>query len=168
MSFKYNIRRTRNGVQVGVRCYRWRIFSISLVWSILWVLAAVKAYESAWGKNYLGFMSILFCAFVASLGAVIAVNSVLSYALILSPLSGLRLRVSFFGLSTTRSIALSDVNSFGFGHFSHSLIPVLRLELRNPSGRNKWVVLARETTEREVDAFLQDIEGQGFLLPGHR
>jgi hypothetical protein len=96
---------------------------------------------------------------------VLAVNSVLSHTLILSSGPQLRLRVSFFGVSTTRLIDLNDVNGFGFGHFSHSLIPVLRLELRNPSGRNKWVVLARETTESEVDAFLQDIEAQGFLLP---
>jgi hypothetical protein len=28
-----------------------------------------------------------------------------------------------FGLSKTRFIGLSDVHNFGFGHFSHSLIP---------------------------------------------
>ena len=164
-SFKYSIRRTGDGVQVGIRCYRWKVFSISLSWSILWVLAAAKAYESGWGKSYFGFLFIPFCAFLASLGVVIAVNSVLSHTLILSPGPQLWLRVPFFGISRTRLIDLNDVNSFGFGHFSHSLIPVLRLELRNPSGRNKWVVLARETTESEVDAFLQDIEAQGFLLP---
>ena len=135
---------------------------------MLWVLAALKAYESGWIKNYFVLLSIPFCALLAGLGIFNVVNSVLSHTLILSPSSALQLRASFFGLSTTRLINLSDVESFGFGHFSHSLIPVLKLELRTRGARNKWVVFARGTTEQEVEAFLQDIAAQGFRLPRSR
>jgi hypothetical protein len=164
-SLNYDIRKTRDGVQVEIRSYRWKVFCISLLWSIVWVFAALKAYESGWTKNYFALLSIPFCALLAGLGIFNVVSSVLSHTLILSPPSVLQLRASFFGLSTTRLINLSNVASFGFGHFSHSLIPVLKLELRTRSGRNKWVVLASGITEREVDAFLQDIEAQGFRLP---
>jgi hypothetical protein len=163
-SFKYDIRKTRDGVRLTIRCYRWKVFWISLLWSMIWALAAAKAL-SGWNKSYFLFLCIPFCALLAGLGAFNVVNSVLSHTLIVSPPSELRVRSSFFGLSKTRSISLSDIYSFGFGHFSHSLIPMLRLELRNPSGRSKWIEFARGTTEREVDAFLQDIKAQGFQLP---
>ena len=66
-------------------------------------------------------------------------NAVLSYTLILSPAAGLRARTSFSGLATNRLIDLNDINSFGFGYASHSLIPVLRVELRNPEDEtNGW------------------------------
>jgi hypothetical protein len=154
----------RDGVQLRIRCYRRRVFWISLLWTMIWTLAALKAL-SGWEENYFIFMCIPFCALLAGLGAINVVNSALSHTLILSPPSELRVRSSFFGFSRTRSINLSDICSFGFGHFSHSLIPMLRLELRNPNGRSKWIEFARGTTEREVDAFLQDIETQGFQLP---
>jgi hypothetical protein len=127
-SFKYDVRKTRDGVRLRIRGYRWKVFWISLLWSMLWALAAAKAYESGWDKNYFVFLCIPFCALLAGLGAFNVVNLVLSHKLILSPPSGQRLRSSFFGLSTTRFISLSDVHNFGFGHFSHSLIPVLKFE----------------------------------------
>jgi len=64
-----------------------------------------------------------------------------------------------------RSIDLRDVISFGFGLASHSLTPVLKLERQTSGARTKWVVLASQTKEGEVNAFLQDIEAQGFQLP---
>lgn len=165
-SFKYDIRKTRDGVRLGICCYRWKVFWISLLWTMTWALAAAKAL-SAWDKNYFIFLCIPFCALLAGLGAFNVVNSLLSHTLTLSSPSELRVRSSFFGLSKTRSITLSDISSFGFGHFSHSLTPMLRLELRNPRDprRSKWIAFARGTTEREVDAFLQDVEAQGFRLP---
>jgi hypothetical protein len=54
------------------------------------------------------------------------------------------------------------VNSFGFGRAWHSFTPVLRLEIRTPSPRTKWVVLASGTSEHEVNAFLREIETRGF------
>jgi len=164
-SFKYDVRRKGDGVQVVIRCYRWKVFYISLLWSMFWGLSAAKAYESEWTKSYFVFLSIPFCALLAVLGLFNVVRSVLSHTLILSLPSELHIRASFFGLSTTRLINVSDVESFGPGHFSHSLIPVLRLELRARSGRNEWIVFARGTSEREVNVFLQDIAAQGFLLP---
>jgi hypothetical protein len=166
-SFKYDIRKTRNGVRLKIRCYRWKVFWISLLWTMIWVWAAAKAL-SLWGGNYFIFLCIPFCALLAGLGVFNVVNSILSHTLFLPSPSELRVRSSFFGLSKTRSINLSDICSFGFGHFSHSLTPMLRLELRNPRdprGRSKWIEFARGTTEREVAAFLQDIEAQGFRLP---
>jgi hypothetical protein len=130
---------------------------------MVWALATAKAL-SGWDKNFFIFLAIPLCALLAGLGVFNVVNSVLSHTLILSSPSELRVRFSFC-ISKTRSINLSDIYSFGFGHFSHSLIPMLRLEVRNPSGRSKWIEFARGTTEREVDAFLQDIEAQGFQLP---
>jgi hypothetical protein len=121
--------------------------------------------KSWWGKTYFGFLFLVVCVLFASFGTFLAVNSVLWRTLILSPLSGLRLRTSFFGVGTNKSISLRDVNSFGFGLATHSFTPVLRLELRTPSARTKWVVLASWTTQNEVSAFLQDIEAQGFQLP---
>jgi hypothetical protein len=106
----------------------------------------------------IAFVFPLLCALLASLGAVIAVNAVLPYTLILSPAAGLRVRTSFFGLATNRLIHLNYIKSFEFGYASHSLIPALRLELRNPRGRNQWIVVTKGTTEQEVNAFLQDIE----------
>jgi hypothetical protein len=164
-SFKYNVRKTQDSVEVEVGRYRWSGFLISLLWSILWVVAAAEAYESWWGQTYFGFLFLMVGLLLASFGTFIAVNSVLWRTLILSPSSGLRLRTSFFGVATNKSINLSDVNSFGFGLATHSFTPVLRLELRTPSARTKWVVLASRTTEHEVNAFLQDIEAQGFQLP---
>jgi hypothetical protein len=131
---------------------------------MVWALATAKAL-SGWDKNFFIFMAIPLCALLAGLGLFNVLNSVLSHTLILSSPSELRVRSSFFGISNTRSINLSDIYSFGFGHFSHSLTPMLRLEVRNPSGRSKWIEFARGTTEREVDTFLQDIEAQGFRLP---
>jgi hypothetical protein len=98
-SFKYDIQKTRDGVGLRLRGYRWKVFWISLLWSMLWALAAAKAYESGWDKNYFVFLCIPFCALLACWGTVISVNSVLSHTLTLSPSSELRLRVSFFGLS---------------------------------------------------------------------
>jgi hypothetical protein len=135
-----------------------------MLWTMIWALAAAKAL-SGWDKNYFIFLCIPFCALLAGLGVFNVVNSVLSHTLFLSSPSELRVRSSFFGLSKTRSVNLSDICSFGFGHFSHSLTPMLRLELRNPSGRTRWIEFARGITEKEVDAFLRDIEAQGFQLP---
>lgn len=166
-SFKYDIRKTRDGVRLRICCYRWKVFWVSLLWTMIWALAAAKAL-SGWDKSYFIFLCIPFCALLAGLGVFSVVNSVLSRTLILSSSSELRVRSSFFGLSKTRSINLSDICSFGFGHFSHSLTPMLRLEIRNPRdprGRSKWIAFALGTTEREVDAFLQDVEAQGFRLP---
>lgn len=166
-SFEYDIRKTQDGVRLRIRCYRWKVFWISLLWSMAWALATAKALSSL-DKSFFIFLCIPFCALLAGLGVFNVVNSVLSHTLILSSPSELRVRSSFFGLSKTRSINLIDIYSFGFGSFSHSLTPMLRLELRNPRdprGRSKWIEFARGTTEREVDAFLRDIEAQGFRLP---
>lgn len=122
-------------------------------------------YKSEWGASAIAFVFLPLCASLACLGAVIAVNAVLSYTLILSPSVGLRVRTSFFGLATTRLIHFDDINTFGFGYASHGLTPVLRLELRNARGRNEWIALAKGTTEREAHAFLNDAEAQGFRLP---
>jgi hypothetical protein len=163
-SFNYDVRRTQDGVRVTIRDYQWKRFLISLLWTMVWALAVAKAL-SAWDGNFFVLLSIPFCALFAALGAYNVVASVLSHTLTLLP-SELRVRSSFFGLSKTKSISLSDIESFGFGKASHSLRPVLRLVLRNPSGkRSKWIEFARGTTEREVDAFLVNIGAQGFQLP---
>jgi hypothetical protein len=164
-SFKYNVRKTQDGIEVEIGPYRWKGFLVSLLWSILWIVAGAQAYESWWGKTYFGFLFLVVCVLLASFGTFLAINSALWRTLILSPSSGLRLRTSFFGVATNKSINLSDVNSFGFGLATHSFTPVLRLELRTSRARTKWVVLASRTTENEVNAFLQDIEAQGFQLP---
>ena len=168
-AFEYDVRRTRNGVEVEIGRYRWKGFLISLLWSILWIAAAAEAYQSWWGKTYFGFLFLVVCVLLASFGTVLAVKSVLWRTLILSPSSELRLRTSFFGLGRNRSIDLRDVISFGFGLASHSFTPVLKLELRTSGARTKWVVFASQTTEDEVSAFLRDIEAQGFQLqrPGN-
>jgi len=163
-SFKYNVRKTQDGVVVEIGRYRWKAFLISLLWSFIWTVAAARAYESSWGRTYLGYLFLVLCALLASFGTILAVNSVLWRTLALSPSSELRLRTSFFGVGRNKSISLSDVNSFGFGLATHSLTPVLRLELRTPSARTKWVVLASMTSENEVNAFLRDIAAQGFQL----
>jgi hypothetical protein len=163
-SFKYKVRRVQNCVEVEVGACRWKGFLASFLWSVLWLLAGFKAFDSWWGKTAFGFLFLLFCVLFAGLGAVIAVHSVLWRTLILSS-SGLCLRSSFFGVAVRRSIELSNVSDFGFGYASHSLRPVLRLELRAPSGRSEWIVLASGTTEEEVSAFLRDTESQGFTLP---
>lgn len=162
-SFDYEVRRTREGVEVEVGRYRWKGFALSLLWVIVWLIAAFEASESWWGQTT-GYFVILACVLYEILGMPIAVYSVLRRTLILSP-SGLGLRSSFFGIGTRRSINLSDVNNFGFGYPSHSRSAVLRLELRTSTARTKWIELARGTTEEEVKAFLNDIEAQGFRLP---
>jgi hypothetical protein len=111
-SFKYDIRKTRDGLRLRIRCYRWKVFWISLLWSMIWALAAAKAL-SGWNKNYVIFLCIPFFALLAGLGVFNVVNSVLSHELILSSPSELRVRSAFFGLSKTRSINLSDICSFG-------------------------------------------------------
>jgi hypothetical protein len=163
-SFNYDVRRTQDGVCVTIRNYQWKRFLFSLLWTTVWVLAAVKAIL-AWDRNFFIFLSIPFSALFAGLGVYSVVASVLSHTLTLLP-SELRVRSSFFGLSKTKLISRSDIESFGFGKAGHGLIPVLRLALRNPSGRRTpWTEFAQGTTEREVDAFLQNIEAQGFQLP---
>lgn len=164
-SFEYNVRKTHNGVKVEIGRYRWKGFFIFLLWSVLWIVGAAEAYQSWWGKTYLGFLFLLVCLLFASFGTLLAVKSVLWRTLVLSPSSELRLRTSFFGVGRNRSINLRDVISFGFGLTSHSFTPVLKLELRTSGTRTKWVVLASETSEDEVNAFLQEIEAQGFPLP---
>ena len=134
---------------------------ISMLRSILWIVAGAEAYDSWWGKTYFGCVVLVLCALLAIF---CAINSILLRTLILSPSSGLRLKTSFFGVAMTKSIELSDINSVGFGLASQSSTPVLRLELRTQSARRKWIVLASRTTEQEVNAFLQDIETQGFQL----
>jgi hypothetical protein len=166
-SFAYDVRRTQDGVRVTIRDYHWKRFMISLLWAMIWVLAAMKAF-SAWDKNFFFFLSIPFCALLAVLGAFNVVKSVLSHTLILSP-AELRVRTSFFGLTRTTLIDLGDVIDFGFGHYGHSQEPVLKLEVRASTTRGtKWFVLAREVTERAVHAFLQDVEAQGLQLPHYR
>lgn len=163
-SFKYDVYQDKDCVKVKVGRYRWVGFLISLLWSTLWLLTAISVRESWWGETYFAYLFLLFCTLFIGFGVVLAVNSVLWRTLILSA-SGLRLRTSFFGVAISRTIDLSDVNNLGFGYASHSSIPTLRLELRTPNARTKWIVLASGTTENEVTAFLRDIEAKGFRLP---
>ncbi len=113
-SFKCKVRKTPDGIEVEIVRYRWKVFLISSLSPILWMLAAAQAYGSWWGKTYLGFLFLVLCVLLASFGTVLAANSVLWRTLILSPSSGLQLRTSFLGVGTNRIINLSDVNSFGF------------------------------------------------------
>jgi hypothetical protein len=57
------------------------------------------------------------------------------------------------------------VVDFGFGYPSHSRTAVLRLELRTPTVRTKWMELFRGVTGEDVKRFLRDIEAEGFRLP---
>jgi hypothetical protein len=137
--------------------------SFLLAWVLVWLVAAYVACKSWWGQTS-GFLVTVSCALLASLGMLAAVNSVLRSSLLLSP-SGLNLRSSFFGIATNKSINLSDVIDFGFGYPSHSRSAVLRLELRTPTVRTKWMELVRGVTGEDVKRFLPDIEAEGFRLP---
>jgi hypothetical protein len=168
-SINYDVRRTQDGVRVTIRDYQWKKFLVCLVWTIVWALAAAKAL-SAWDRNAFAFFSVPFCALLAGFGACTAVTWVLSHTLIFSPPSELRVRSSFLGLTRTRLFDRSEVIDFGFGYFGHSRRPVLRLEVRALTKRRttQWIVLAHAPTERDVDAFIHDVEAQGLVLPHNR
>jgi hypothetical protein len=168
-SINYEVRRTQDGVRVTIRDYQWKKFLDCLAWTIVWALAAAEAL-SAWDRNAFAFFSIPFCALFAGFGAYTAVSWVLSRTLIFSPPSEVRVRSSFLGLTRTKFFDVSEVIDFGFGYFGHSRRPVLRLVVRALTKRRttQWIVLAHATTERDVDAFINDVEAQGLLLPHTR
>jgi hypothetical protein len=164
-SFTYTFQRFGESSQVRICCYRWRTFCIAFLWSVFWIIVPLKIFESTWGNGFFGLLFLLFGVFLSFMGILTAGETLLTRTLTLCPPTELRIRTSFFGVSKTRLVKLSDVTSFGFGLFGHSLDPVLRLDLQHPRKGNEWVVLAYKPTKQEVDAFLNDIEAKGFQLP---
>ena len=163
-SFKYQIRKRADCVQLTIRSYQWKRFLMTSLWTALWIVAPVEVLRSSWGFNPFSYSFLLLGAFFAFIGAWSAVESLLTYKLTLYP-SKLRIRKSFFGFSRSRLIPVSDVARFGFGHLSHSSKSVLCLEIHTRTGKGKWFGIARGPTKQEVDEFLDVVETEGFRLP---
>jgi hypothetical protein len=169
-SFTYKVSKRKDCVYVTIRTFRWKRFSIALLWSAVWLIVPVTVFETAWGNNGFGFVFILLGPLFAFFGLYKVYAALVARTLRLCPGTTLRIRTSFLGISKSRSIELGDVIQFGLGRAWTAMTPVLRLELRDPDPKKgtEWVFLVRRTTEKEVEAFLQDIKGQGFQLPGQR
>lgn len=162
-SFKYSVRKAKDAVEVTIHQRSLKAFWLAFLWATFWVFVVMKSNELGWSRIFI----VPLCLLLASIGIYSAVRSVWWHTLIISS-SDLSLRVSSQGISRTRTLNVSDIEGFGFGLFSHSLTPVLKLEVRTLSGINEWIVLASNTTEQEVEAFLQDVEAEGFNLSRFR
>lgn len=165
--FKYQVRDTRDGVQVTMTNFSWKGLAFSLLWISVWSFGALRLFTLVEGFGAVAFLAALICGFMASLGVYLFVLSWRRRTMMLS-LTELQLRSSFLGISTTRRFGLSKVSNLGFGNVSHSFTPVLKFEVHNeskPNRRPKWVILASWVTQDEVDEFLRTLASRGLTFP---
>jgi hypothetical protein len=160
-SFQYRIDGALPELKVQIWQRAWPRLTKALVWSAAWALLAYICFRMprAGVLPVIGaIVSLLFCW----AGLSIANYSVKWSTLCLGP-DALRLRVVRLFTRETKYFLTPAIRDFGFGLYSHSGNPVLKLD-----ADGTWFVLADGVREDEVFMLLSDIRQRGYCFPDGR